>query len=262
MLCAKKLNWRYMILAVIQARMGSTRLPGKTLMKIGGKTLLEYCLTRVRLSKKIDKIVVATTTNSEDKAVEKFCESVGVDCFRGLPEDVLDRYWQCTKRYSDYQTIIRITGDCPVIDPVVIDAVIEKFFNEKLDYASNVLEETFPDGMDVEVFTLEALAEAAQKAKLGSEREHVTLYIRNQPDFKKGNLAADKDYSQFRLTVDQSEDFEVVKFVIENAKPDTSYKDYIKLLLKHPEIFKKNSNVVRNEGMKKSLNKDKKLLNP
>lgn len=246
-----------MILAIIQARMGSTRLPGKTLMKVGNDTLLGYELKRVRLAKRLDHIVVATTTNKEDDVIAVLCQELGVDCFRGLVDDVLDRYYQCSLKYLGYKTIVRITGDCPLIDPAVIDAVIEKFLREELDYASNILEETFPDGMDVEVFKKEALEKAARNAKQKSEREHVTLYIRNQPGFRKGNLEVGENYSRFRLTVDRPEDLEVIEFVVKSTEPNAGYQDYVNLLLKHPEILEKNSKVVRNEGLIKSLRENR-----
>ena len=194
-------------LCIIQARMGSTRLPGKTLMKVGGIPMLEYEIKRVLQSKYVDKIVVATTANKEDNAIEAFCKRAGVDCFRGSADDVLGRYYECASRYPQYQNIVRITGDCPLIDPFVIDRVIAHFLDCKVDYASNVLKETFPDGMDVEIFTKVALVEAQHKAALSSEREHVTLYIRKRKKFKKTNVPAEHNFSHFRLTLDRSEDF-------------------------------------------------------
>ena len=246
-----------MILAIIQARMGSTRLPGKTLMKVGEDTLLGYELKRVSLAKKIDYIVVATTTNKEDDAVEGLCRELKVDCFRGSEDDVLDRFYQCSLKYPDYGTIVRLTGDCPLIDPVVIDRVISFFLTEDYDYTSNVLIETFPDGLDVEVFTREALAEAAHEAKLLSEREHVTLYLRNQPKFKKGNLASTPNLSNFRLTVDEPADLEVVRFLAANLPYDTGYKKIVEYLEASPEVREKNLGIVKNAGLIKSLRNDR-----
>ena len=245
-------------LCVIQARFSSTRLPGKILMAIGHKVLLEYVIVRVGQAKKIDKIVIATTNRKEDDAVEKLCRKIRIDCFRGSAEDVLDRYWQCAQKYPEFENIVRITGDCPLIDPKVIDKVISFFEKEKMDYASNVLVETYPDGMDVEIFTRAALKESTEKAKLPSEREHVTLYIRNNPIFSKTNFAHKENLSRFRLTVDNQEDLEVIKFLIENTAPTAGFQKYVSLLEKNPEIMAKNSKIKRNEGLAKSLREDKK----
>ncbi|MEK7585312.1 MAG: glycosyltransferase family protein [Patescibacteria group bacterium] len=245
------------IIAIVQARLGSTRLPGKTLMTVGDDTLLGYELRRIRRAKKIDHLVVATTTNSEDDALEKFCQESKVDCFRGSIEDVLDRYYQCSLKYSEYDVVVRLTGDCPFADPAVIDQVVEFFLAGNYDYASNVLVETFPDGLDVEVFSREALAEAAAQAKLLSEREHVTLYLRNQAKFKKGNVAAKVNLARIRLTVDESADLEVARFLAKNLPPDASYEEIVACLEANPDVLEKNSNIIRNAGLAKSLRQDK-----
>ena len=244
-------------LCIIQVRMGSTRLPGKALLKVAGVPLLEYEINRVKLAREIDKIVVATTTSKEDDVIQKLCVRIRVDCFRGKKNDVLDRYYKCALRYPTYEAVVRITGDCPLIDPFVIDRVISLFRKRRLDYASNIQKETFPDGMDIEVFTRKALAEAAMAARLPSEREHVTLYIRKKRKFKKANLAAEYDFSHIRLTVDQREDFEVVKFLIEHSSMNDGYLKYISLLTKNPEIMTKNTHIARNEGLKKSIKEDR-----
>ena len=249
---------KQMNLCIIQARMGATRLPGKVLKKVKGITLLEYEINRVRQANKISKIVVATSDKRADDKIEKLCKKINIDCFRGSEDDVLDRYYQCSLKYPRYKNIIRITGDCPLIDPLIIDNVIAFFEKNKFDYASNVLKETFPDGMDVEIFTRNALTESAQKARLGSEREHMTQYMIKNKKFKKGNFTAEHDWSHFRLTVDEKKDFEVVKFLIENSKPTAGYLDYISLLKKNPEIMAKNMYITRNEGLLKSLKEDKK----
>ena len=246
-------------LCIIQARFGSTRLPGKVLIPIGDKVLLEHVVARVNQANRIDKIIIATTNNKPDDVTEKLVQKIGIECFRGPNEDVLGRLWQCAEKYLEFENIIRITGDCPLIDPRVIDEVIEFFEKEKVDYASNVLVETYPDGMDVEIFTRRALQESAKKAKLPSEREHVTLYIRNNPNFSKANFAHKENLSHFRLTVDNQEDLEVIKFLIENSTPTASFQEYISLLIKNPDIMSKNSKIKRNEGLTKSIKKDKKM---
>lgn len=236
--------------------MGATRLPGKVLKKVKGITLLEYEINRVKHAKKIHKIVVATTDKRQDDKIIKFCRQKKISCFRGDEKDVLDRYYQCSRLYPQYESIIRITGDCPLIDPVIIDQVISFFEKGNYDYASNALKETFPDGLDTEIFKSWALKEAAQKANLLSEREHVTLYIRNNKKYKKGNFSSPHDWSHFRLTVDEPADFEVIKFVIENSRLDAGYLDYISLLTKNPGVMLENMNIIRNEGLLKSLRED------
>ena len=246
-------------LCIIQARVGSTRLPGKVMKKVMGVTLLENCINRVNRARMIDKIVIATTIKREDDKIEKLCEEMGVSCFRGSELDLLDRYYQCSLKYPGYKNIVRITSDCPLIDPVVSDEVISYFFSNKLDYASNVFrKETFPDGMDTEVFKKSVLDEAAKNAKLSSEREHATQYIIKRAKFKKGGVYAPHDWSHFRMTVDHPADFEVIKFLIKNSKPDAGYMDFIALLTKYPEVALKNMRIKRNEGLRKSLKADAK----
>lgn len=246
-------------LCLVQARLRSTRLPGKVLMEVKGVPLLEYEISRLRLAKRIDKIVIATTTQTIDNKIAALAERLGVDCFRGSEDDVLDRYYQCSLQYPEYNNIVRITADCPLIDPVVIDEVIDFFEKNDFDFASNHQPpETFPDGIDVGIFKRSVLAVAAAEAKLKSEREHVPLYIMKSKKFKHGDFRSPYDFSHFRLTVDEKEDFEVIKFIIENSKIDAGYLDYIALLTKHPEVMRKNMHIARNEGLLKSLKEDAK----
>jgi spore coat polysaccharide biosynthesis protein SpsF len=252
---------KYNNLCIVQARTGSTRLPNKVLLKVGKNSLLEYEIKRISQSKLIDKIVVATTTIKDDDIIEKLCKKIKVDCYRGSESDVLDRYYQCSLRFPQYKNIVRATGDCPLIDPDVIDRVINFFTKNNLEYASNIAKETFPDGMDVEIFRREVLDEAARKAKLTSQREHVTLYIRNTKKYKKGNFSSEYDFSHFRLTVDEVEDYEVVKFLIQKSKIGDGYLKYISLLTKNPEIMFKNSHILRNAGLLKSLKNDSQIIN-
>ena len=248
-------------LCIIQARMGSTRLPGKVLKKLGEATVLEYLLKRVAQSKLIDKTVIATTNQAADDPIQVLCQKIGVDCFRGSESDVLDRHYQCALKYPEYDTIIRITGDCPLIDPRVIDRVVNFFQAGHYDYVNNNFvtepdQETFPDGMDVEVFSRQALTVAAKKAKLYSEREHVTPYLRHNKKFKKGLVRAKDNFSNFRLTVDHQADLEVIQFIVANSPMDASYLDYVALLQKNPEIMEKNMDINRNEGYFKALKND------
>lgn len=245
-------------LCIIQARTGSTRLPCKVFKKVKGKTLLEHCIFRAQKVNLIDKIIVATTTNKNDGAIVELCEKIGVPYFRGSEKDVLDRYYRCSLQYSEYKNIVRITSDCPLLDPAVSDEVIRYFFRNKLDYASNIFKkETFPDGMDTEIFKKSVLVEVAKKAKLPSEREHLTQYIIKHKKFKKGGVYATHNWSHFRMTIDYPEDFEVIKFLIENSKPNAGYMDYIVLLTKRPDIAIKNTHITRNTGLLKSLKEDK-----
>jgi len=245
------------VLCIVQARMGSTRLPGKVLKEVGGVPLLSNELLRLRLAKTLGKIVVATGSNPENDAIEALCNKIGVDCFRGSEEDVLKRFASCVEAYPEYDTVVRITGDCPLIDSKIVDKTVTFFSSGGFAYASNVAPATFPDGMDVEVFSRSVLLQTEKEALRPSEREHVTLYIRENGKFKTGNLANEKEYSAVRLTVDNQEDFEVISFLIENSRPDASFEEYISLLEKHPEIAKKNQHIERSEGLKKSLAEDK-----
>lgn len=241
--------------------MSSTRLPGKVLKEVNGTPLLAYELSRLKNAKTINKIVVATSDQPEDNAIEKLCKDIGVDIFRGPLEDVLLRYTACAEKYPEYSVIVRVTGDCPLIDPAVVDRVVTFFLNGEFDYVSNVPpnEETFPDGMDVEVFARQALFEAGEHATLLSEHEHVTPHIRNNRSFRQGGVRAETDHSKYRLTVDNPEDLEVVKFLIEHCTRDAGYLEYIAFLDEHPEIRALNTHVVRNEGMLKSLKNDIKI---
>ena len=171
----------------------------------------------------------------------------------------MDRYYQCAKKYPGYANIIRVTGDCPLIDPKVIDEVVVLHELRGADYTTNDLVKTYPDGMDVEIFKRKVLEGAWRKARLKSEREHVTPYIRKQRRFKKANLRAPHDFSHFRLVVDNPEDFEVISFLIQNSKPNAGHLHYISFLTKNPGIWVKNAKIKRNEGLLKSLKYDQKI---
>lgn len=252
-----------MILAILQARYSSTRLPGKILKDILDQPMLLHQINRINKSKLIDKLVVATSNDISDDIVEKRLVSSNIDIFRGSLDDVLDRYCQCALKYNpDY--IVRITGDCPLIDWNIIDMVIKKHIDEGNDYTSNTLEPTYPDGLDVEVMNFAALKKAWANAKLPSEREHVTPYIyKNQDLFKLGCLKNSEDLSELRWTVDEPEDFIFVKAIYEMIyidKQHFTFDDILKVLKKNPEFSRINSKFKRNEGLLKSLNKDKKFL--
>lgn len=244
---------------IVQARMGSSRFPGKVLKEIIGKPLLWYLVQRLRCCQSISKIVIATSISRDDDAVEDFCKINGIDCFRGSENDVLDRYYQCALKYK-IENIVRITGDCPLIDPDVADRVIN-FYKENPGFDLVKTGPTYPEGFDTEVFSFKNLEIAYNDAKLKSEREHVTAFLwKHDKRFKIKILSLDKDYSFLRLTVDEAVDFGVVKDVIESLYPRKAalfnFEDILRLYKDNRSIFMKNKNVIRNEGYLKSLEKD------
>lgn len=249
------------VIAVTQARYGSTRLPAKVLKKVGEETLLDIHLQRILKAKKVDKLIVATTTEEGSAEIVRIAERNGAGCHRGSINDVLERFYFAVKDLNpDY--IVRITSDCPLIDPRVIDHVIEACLSAECDYASNTMKPTYPDGIDTEVFKFSALEKAYNEAKLKSEREHVTPYIKKNSSFNKGNLFEsvnvenDKDCSAYRITVDTQEDFDVIKNLIENLGKNAKWEDYIEYLDSHNDVKDMNSNHTRDEGYTKSLLND------
>ena len=185
------------VLAVVQARYNSQRFPGKVVKKINNRTILEILIKRLSKSKHISKIVVACSKNRNDKKIINICKKLGIKYFSGSENDVLDRFYNVAKKYKA-SNILRITGDCPLIDFQIVDEVISNFFLKDVDYASNTNPPTFPDGLDVEIFKFSALKKAFKESINFSEREHVTPFIRNNKKFKKFNLHNYKDYSSIR----------------------------------------------------------------
>ncbi|WP_448699655.1 cytidylyltransferase domain-containing protein [Mucilaginibacter sp. AW1-3] len=248
------------ILLITQARIGSTRLPGKVLLKINGDELLKIQLERLKKCKLPTNIVVATTVNNEDDAIESLCKDWGFKTSRGSVDDVLDRFYQTAVKENP-QWVVRLTSDCPLIDPNLVDAVIALALINDVDYASNVLEEHFPDGQDVEVFKFTALEKAWKEAGLKSEREHVTPYIRNNSTFKNGSLFTSvnfpcrQNYSDIRMTVDEPRDLELITRVINDLGTDRSWITYTEHIIKD-KLDHINGNIIRNEGMLKSLKND------
>lgn len=250
-------------LAIIQARTSSTRLPNKVLMKLGEFTVIKNIILRLKKSKFIDEIVVATTINKEDKKIISEIINMDIRVFCGSEDDVLDRFYQVAKLLRP-KNIVRITSDCPVIDPEIVDKVIKLHRETNSDYTSNVLEESFPDGLDIEVFTYNSLEIAWKNAKLLSEREHVTPFIRNSNNFKKSNLKSDIDLSKKRWTLDNKEDYDFLKIIFDNLyykNQNFNINDILDFIDKNPEIENINSSINRNEGYKKSLLEDKNLNN-
>jgi len=243
--------------AIIQARMSSSRLPGKIMTDIAGKPMLQHVINRVQKARMLDLVLVATSENEEDDVVARFCHETGISCFRGSLDDVLDRYYQAAK-YVKASVIVRITADCPLLDPHVIDKVVMIFSKGNFDYVSNIIECTYPDGLDTEVFSLRALEYAWQKAKLKSEREHVTPYIRKHPEiFRMANVSHTENVSSMRWTVDEPQDLDFIRIVFKHiGNSDFCMEEVLNLLKQHPEICIKNANIKRNEGYLKSLRED------
>jgi spore coat polysaccharide biosynthesis protein SpsF (cytidylyltransferase family) len=249
-----------MIAGILQARMGSTRFPSKVLKEIKGKSLLELYVNRVSPSRKIQKIIIATTDKPADEQIEKLAAKIGVECFRGSENDLLDRYYQCAKKF-EVDVIVRLTPDDPFVDHEVIDRAIEIFIKDNVDFVTNHFDPTYPEGLDIEVYSFAAMERSWKEAKLLSEREHVFPYIQNNPDkFKIVNFKQEKDYSHFRWTIDHACDFEMTKKIYEflyNKKQVFLQDDILNLLKEHPEIAEMNSHIKRKEGVNKTKANDK-----
>ena len=250
------------IVAVTQARVSSTRLPNKVLIKIKGQTLLNLHVNRIKKSKRINSIIVATTKNNEDDIIKQETDKLNVTCFRGESDDVLDRYYMAVKKNPpDY--IVRLTSDCPLIDGELIDSVIKKTIDSRVDYCSNTLIESFPDGQDIEVFTFQALKKSWEESILKSDREHVTPFIKknsnfyNKKKFKVVNFHSNNiKYYRVRMTVDEKEDLMVIKNLVNKLGTENNWKTYSELYLNNYSINKINSHIIRNEGYSKSLKED------
>lgn len=258
-----------MVLAIIQARLGSTRLPGKVLLPFGASaTALSFMIERVGRAKTIDEIIVASTTTAEDQKLAEYLEKLGVKYFLGSETDVLDRYYQAAKQFcqSPDDVIVRLTGDCPLIDGAVIDEVVKTFFDNDYDFVSNSLEPySYPDGMDVEVFSFKNLERAAREAKLPSHREHVTFYFwQNPKKFKIYYIQYPKNLSHYRLTLDYPQDYEILNKIREHFERQGTrnfhMEDIVNFLEIHPEIAQINAGIKQNVGWAPSLAEDKKAL--
>ena len=250
-----------MVVAIVQARMGSSRLPGKVLKEILGKPLLWYLIDRLKWSKTIDKIVIATTTNERDKPILKLADEMGTDSFTGSEDDVLDRYYQAAKKYG-MDTLVRITADCPLIDPELVDKIIRRYLENRgrFDYVHSGL--SFPDGIvETEVFSFSDLERAWREAMLSSEREHVTPYIWKNPNlFRCDVVENEQDLSYIRLVVDDERDLKLVSEVFLNLYKEGEIfhlKDILDFLKIRPELLELNKRTVRNEGYIKSLEDDR-----
>jgi spore coat polysaccharide biosynthesis protein SpsF len=236
------------IVAIIQARMGSTRLPGKVLLEVEGRKLLEILYSRLKRSKLITEIIIATTTESVDDAIIDFCQQQKYKFFRGSEQNVLSRYYDCAVE-NKADVIVRITSDCPLIDPNEVDRVIEYFNkNPQYDLVSNTVKRTFPRGMDTAVFNFESLASAYNHAETNADKEHVTKYIYDKPEtFNIGSVTNPLgDYNHYRLTVDTIEDYKLIEEIIKMFSKDIdscTLRDIINILDKNPSLPLINSHI-------------------
>ena len=246
-----------MIGCIIQARIGSKRLPKKILKKLDDKTVLDYVIEQTSNSTKIERIIVATTNLKEDNVIEEFCENKKIDYFRGSVDDVLDRHYQCAKKYS-FDIIVRVTSDNPIVDPEIIDLAIKKYEENKFDMVTTCNKRSYPYGISVEVFSFAVLKESWKKSKLPSEREHVILYIQNKKNnFRIFNLINSKDLTHINCTVDNEADFKLVQEVVSNIRErPILMKHLVELFEKNPQLLEINKNSDPYEGHKLSFKKD------
>ena len=233
------------VVAIIQARMRSTRLPGKVLKDLGGETVLGTVIHRTQRATLLDEVVVATSVLPADDAIQRECERLSVPCFRGDETDVLDRYYHAAQKFAA-DAIVRITADCPLIDPELIDVTVRAFLDQSPDYATNAMVETYPRGLDVEVFSREALARAWRSAGKPYQRSHVTPYLYEEPGrFKVISLTAHGNYSGHRWTLDTAEDLEVIRGIYRhfNQRASIGWRDVLGLVENQPELAGANSQI-------------------
>ena len=246
------------VVAIIQARMGSSRLPGKSLAEIEGRPMLWHVIQRVKRARLVDRVVVATSIAPADDAIEKMCRENDIPCHRGSENDVLDRFYAAARAEKASQ-VVRITADCPLIDPEVIDRVVRRFQRGDLDYASNAMVRSYPDGLDTEIFSFSALERAWHEASKTSEREHVTPYLRSEK-FRTANVenGSTSLYQHYRWTVDEAADLDFIRAVYKAFREKESFgmKDVFELIEKTPGLEKMNSEIVSNHGYYKSLFED------
>lgn len=248
-----------MILAILQARVSSTRLPGKVLRPLLGEPMLARQIERLRRCRRIDRLVVATSDQPDDDAIAQLCVGLAIGCARGSLNDVLERFHAASSPYNA-EHIVRLTGDCPLADPSVIDACVDFHLAGDFDYTTNALEPSFPDGLDVEVFRARCLDEAWHEATLPSQREHVTPFLYTHPErYRIGHFRGDAELSHLRWTVDEPVDFALVETIFGElypANPAFTTADILALLARRPELTTLNIGIDRNEGYAKSLAAD------
>lgn len=256
------------VLAITQARFGSSRFPGKVLKKVGGRTILEIHLRRLLRAQRIGKVVVATTDEPEAEEICAIARSLGVDSYRGSLHDVLDRYYHAAVRFKGevepFEGVLRATSDCTLIDPSLIDQVVNAFVAQKVDYCSNNLEPSFPIGVDHEVFRFSALERAWKEAKQPSEREHVTPYIWKNSSVKGGTLFTSYSFRQeredqvdLRMVVDEPSDLEIISRLVAALGDDRPWQEYADYLAAHPELRALSAHITRYGSYLKSLDNDR-----
>lgn len=248
------------ILIVTQARIGSSRFPKKIIQKLGNKTLIEHHLDRLLKVKGADEVIVATTREPGIEYLINILNKKKVGVYQGSTNNVLDRFYNAVKgKNPDY--VVRVTSDCPLVDPKLIEEVIAFTIQNDLDYGANVLEELFPDGQDVEVIKLSALHKTFMEATLNSDKEHVTPFTRRNSSylggklFKSDNYFCDKDYNGVRMTVDEKSDLHACQIMISNLGYEADWRTYTDYIINNQELFS-NQKIKRNEGFEKSLKND------
>lgn len=258
------------VAAIVQARMGSSRLPGKVLRPLDGVPVIQWICERLDRCVHLDSIMVATGDGFMDDVLAGMLGQRSIPVFRGSEQDVLDRYYRAA-RAVQADAVVRITGDCPLIDPGLVDEAVCRLLagQPKLQYVSNIHPPTYPDGLDVEVFTIEALFKSWRESEWASEREHVTLYMKNHPErFPQVHVRGERDLSGFRWTLDEEADYRYLSALVELAvqkglRPrELGYKQWLVLAELHPELSCLNGDIVRNEGAQQSLRMDRKLSLP
>jgi spore coat polysaccharide biosynthesis protein SpsF len=236
------------VVATIEARMRSSRLPGKVLRRVAGKPMLELLIERLRRARRLDQIVVATTDNPADNPIEELARRLGAGCFRGSEDDVLDRVLRAAQSVAA-DVIVEITGDCPLIDPEVIDRLVEVYLTHNYDYVANVLKRTYPDGLDAQVFATALLADVASRTHDPADREHVSLYIYEHPEhYRLHNVESDlpEKYWHLRLTLDTPQDFDLIAAIYDELYPkDPAFTlgDVLRLLDRRPDLLALNAEV-------------------
>lgn len=237
------------IVALVQARMGSTRLPNKVMKPIGEIPMIELLLSRLSKAEEISQIVVATSVDERNQPLVAHVNQLGYACEQGSENDVLDRFVQAARTHQA-DVVVRITGDCPLVDPILVDDTIRQFTKANVDYFSNTNPPTYPDGLDIEVCTFSALEKAWQETNKPFDREHVTPYLRENDQFTRASTQHHEDLSALRWTVDESDDFAVIEAVFQHFHPrtDFSWQEVLTLQKQQPNIFDKNQHLIRNEG--------------
>ena len=245
------------VIAIVLARMNSARLPGKVLMSLANKPVLAHIVERLSYCKLVDKILIATSHERSDNPIAEYCENNNINYYRGNLDDVLDRYYQAAKTYNA-ETILRVTGDCPAIDPIVVDAVIAGYLSNKYDLYG--LGGEFPDGLDCTVFSFLALEKAWKESKLKSEREHVCPYMEKNPQmFNNGMLELFKGLEKHRWTLDTPNDYDLLSKVFNKLyreKTPFLTHEILQFFQNHPKLLEINSDIVRNEGYLKSIQEE------